>query len=56
MNQVQEHRLGRAVTAKGLAFHMVVRMPTAVRPECSAWWALILRARRAAIALARREM
>jgi hypothetical protein len=52
----QEHRLGRAVTAKGLAFHMVVRMPTAAKPERTAWWPRIVRARRAAIALARREM
>jgi hypothetical protein len=47
----QEHRLGRAVTAKGLHIHLAVRMPTAAKPEHSAWWRLILRARRAAIAL-----
>ena len=52
----QEHRLGRAVTAKGLEVYMVVRMPLAVKPERSAWWRLILRARRAAVALARGEM
>jgi hypothetical protein len=52
----QELRIGRAVTSKGLEIYMVVRMPVEAKAERSAWWPRIVRASRAAIALARREM
>jgi hypothetical protein len=52
----QEHRIGRAVTSKGLEIYLAVRMPVAAKPEQSAWWPRIVRASRAAMALARREM
>lgn len=56
MAAYQEHRIGSTTTDKGLHIHLAVRMPLAAKPEHSAWWRLILRARRAAVALARREM
>ena len=56
MAPYQEHPIGSTTTRKGLRIRLVVRIPVAAKPEHSAWWSLILRARRAAIALARREM
>jgi len=54
--QYQEHRIGPAVTNKGLEIYLVVRMPVAVKPERSAWGPRIVRTSRAAMALAWREM
>lgn len=56
MASYQEHRIGSATTSNGIHIHLVVRMPTTAKPERTAWWPRIVRARRAAIALARREM
>ena len=56
MAAYQEHRIGSTTTSKGLRIQLAVRMPLAAKPEHSAWWRLILRARRAAVALARGEM